>query len=350
MEPKMIEEIIVDGAPFVLEHRDIPVEQIKLDERNPRIQYRLELNRGTKTLDEVILGMPEVTRLRTDIKHNGGLREKIIVQDVGDGTVKVLEGNCRTVCFRSLLKMPDCENPELWSNIPARVVPSDVEERKVAILLSDMHVAGKIQWKAHEKAGQIFRMSRELMMSQSDIATYLRQSKTVINRLLQAYSLMQDVFFKIDDGKYAAMGENKWSFFDELYRSKDLRAEIDTNPDFKEEFCRWVGEGRLSEGLEVRKLGSLLKHAEARKKFSSLSKDEAFREAMKTAEAADPELGSDFFKLLRQVREACTDVASVKEILRIRTDRVAREQLIETHEALQNFMRLAEVDPDDLAA
>ena len=45
---------------------------------------------------------------------------------------------------------------------------------------TDMHVAGKIQWKAHEKAGQIFRMSRELRMSEGDIATYLRQSKTTV--------------------------------------------------------------------------------------------------------------------------------------------------------------------------
>ena len=31
-----------------------------------------------------------------------------------------------------------------WDTIPARVVPKDVEERKVAILLADQHVAGKI--------------------------------------------------------------------------------------------------------------------------------------------------------------------------------------------------------------
>ena len=75
-----------------------------------------------------------------------------------------------------------------WDTIPARVVPKDVEERKVAILLADQHVAGKIQWKAHEKAGMIFRMSRELKMSLADIATYLRQSKTTVIRFLDAYS------------------------------------------------------------------------------------------------------------------------------------------------------------------
>ena len=58
MEPRMIEEITVDGAPFVLEHRELPIDQIVLDETNPRIQYRIALEPSSKTLDELILKMP----------------------------------------------------------------------------------------------------------------------------------------------------------------------------------------------------------------------------------------------------------------------------------------------------
>ena len=65
------------------------------------------------------------------------------------------------------------------------------------------------------------------------------------------------------------------------------------------------------------------------KKFEKLPKDTAFSEAMKVIHAADPETGSDFFKLLGKMREACTNAAQVKEILRIRTDRIARERLLE---------------------
>jgi len=156
----------------------------------------------------------------------------IVVQKMANGKFKVLEGNCRTVCFRSLPAMPKFKDQTTWDTIPARVVPTDVEERKVAILLADQHVAGKIQWKAHEKAGMIFRISRELKMSLADIATYLRQSKTTVIRFLDAYSFMTDKFLTIDGGKYANDGERKWSFFDELYRSKELREELKRNPDF----------------------------------------------------------------------------------------------------------------------
>ena len=87
-------------------------------------------------------------------------------------------------------------------------------------------------------------------MSLADIATYLRQSKTTVIRLLDAYSFMTDKFLTIDGGKYANDGERKWSFFDELYRSKELREELKRNPDFGDDFCRWVGDGRLPDGEE----------------------------------------------------------------------------------------------------
>jgi hypothetical protein len=67
---------------------------------------------------------------------------------------------------------------------------------------------------------------------------------------------------------------------------------------------------------------------------------------MKIVAAADPETGSDFFKLLSKMRDAFMNAAQVKEILRIRTDKVARDRLLETYEAMCNFMRLADIDPD----
>ena len=53
-------------------------------------------------------------------------------------------------------------------------------------------------------------------MTQSDIAVYLRVSKSTVNRLLDAYGLMKETFLVMDGGAYADLGENRWSFFDEL--------------------------------------------------------------------------------------------------------------------------------------
>jgi hypothetical protein len=336
---QMIEEVVVGGHPIRLTHEDVPIEKVELDENNPRIRYRLKLEQDGKGLEQVILAMPEVKQLRRDIEKNGGLRERVILQENG-GALKTIEGNCRLVCLQSLHEKTPTD--PRWKKIPARILPSDVDPKQIAILLSDLHIAGKISWKAHEKAGQVYHMVNVLGMPQDDIAVYLRTSKSTVNRLLTAYHFMVDRFLKIDGEKYAKEGDRKWSYFEEFFKQKDLKEELKGNPEFGDDFCRWVGEGRLPEGADVRKLPSVLRHSEARKKFE---KGAPLQEVLKVVEQAEPEQGSDFFRLLAKFREACTNAAQVKEILRIRTDKVARDRVLETYGAFVDFMRLADVEP-----
>jgi hypothetical protein len=284
--------------------------------------------------------MPEVKALKRDIEQNGGIRERVILQVHGD-RLKAIEGNCRKVCLDSLHEK-DPKDPR-WKTVPARIMPTDVDQKSIAILLSDFHVAGKIHWKVHEKAGQVHQMNKELGMTQDEIAVYLRTSKSTVVRLLHAYGMMVDQFLKLDDGKYAVPGENerKWSYFEEFFKQKALRDELEKNPKFGEEFCHWVGDKRIPEGADVRKLPSILRHSEARTQFEA---GLPFREVLKIVEAEEPEQGSEFFKLMAKFREACTDVAQVKEILKIRADRVARKRVLETYDALVGFMNLADVE------
>ena len=342
----LIEEITIHGEPIHLEHVDARIDQVEPDRDNPRIRYRLGyLSQGDNTLDEVILDMPEVKKLLKDIENNGGLRERVILQQNGKGTYKAVEGNCRLICYRKLsLRHPDDSR---WRTIPARVLPKDIDQKKVAILLSDMHIAGKIEWKAHEKAGQVYRMRNDLHMTQDEVAIYLRQSKTTVNRLHDAYAFMIERFLTVDDEEYRDKGEGKWSFFDEFFRSKQLRDWYKADPEFGNKFCRWVGEERLSDGIDVRSLTAIVSNPEALKSFEVGPKKTAFADARKIVETVDPEEGSDFFKLLAKFRDSCTNAAQVKEILRIRTDKVARQRVLDTYVALVDFMRLADVEPPE---
>lgn len=343
----MVEEVMVGGEPIRLRFENVPIERIELDESNPRIRYRLKLEQDGKGLEQVILSVPEVKKLRKDIETNKGLRERVILQENG-ARFKTIEGNCRLVCLQSL-HLKDKNNPA-WKTVPARVLPKDVDPKQIAILLADFHVAGKITWQAHEKAGQVYLMANDLHMGQDEIATYLRTSKTTVSRLLQAYELMRDHFLRIDNEKYAKQGERKWSFFEEFFKQKDLREELKKNPAFGDDFCGWVGEGRLPEGADVRLLPTLLANPAARNKFLSSPAPSALSDAMKVLEQSDPEQGSEFFKLLAKFREACTNAAQVKEILRIRADKVAREKVVKTYEALVDFMRLADIEPPSISS
>ena len=341
---KLFEEITIDKEKVRLGHEDVAIDLVDLDQDNPRVKYRMAFSGGKKPIEEMLLENTEVRSLKKDIKLTGGLRERVILQKKGK-RYKAIEGNCRKACYSSLHK--EDEQDVRWQTIPARILPANVSARKIAILLSGMHVAGKIAWDAHEKAGQVYRMSNELDMDQGDIATIMRQSKTTVGRFLHAYTFMMDRFLKVDNGKYAKQGERKWSFFDELYRSKSLRERLKKEPQFGDDFCRWVGEGRLAHGIEVRKLNEILSYPDARERFESAEKDKAFGAAIDLVKKAEPEHDSEFFKLLAKVRDNCTSAAQVKEILRIRTDKTAQQRVLETYDALVDFMRLADLSPSD---
>src|SRR5207249_11553370 len=92
----------------------------------------------------------DVRDLYRQVLINQGLVERIIVRQ--DGTI--VEGNCRTVVYRKLQHNQPSERR--WHRIPARVLPSDIGERDVAILLGEMHVAGKDNWSTCEKAGYVY--------------------------------------------------------------------------------------------------------------------------------------------------------------------------------------------------
>jgi hypothetical protein len=335
---RFVEEVVIRGKTIRLHHDSLPLADVLLDEDNPRIRYRLKLEQGRKSLDTVIETMPEVRALKRDIERNGGLRERIIVQQNQKGKWKTIEGNCRTVCYRSLHKKAPSD--PRWKTIPARILPIDIDERDVAILLSDFHIAGKIDWKAHEKAGQIYHMNNNLGISHDDIATYLRASKSTVNRFHQAYKFMVERFLSIDRGKYAKQGERRWSYFDEFFKRSELREELRRNQEFGDNFCRWVGEGKL-EPVDVRKLPEVLKNPDARQKLEG---GFTFAEALKVLETVEPEHVSEFFRLLAKMRESCTSAAQVREILRIRSDKIARQKVLDTYKAFVDFMRLADVE------
>ena len=335
----MVEEVVVGGHTIELEHALVPIDGVELDEDNPRVRYRLRLEQKGRSLEQVMLAMPEMRALQRDIERNGGLRERVILQDRGSGRLKAVEGNSRLVCLQNLHATYPAD--ATWTQVPARILPRDVDPKHVALLLADFHVAGKIQWKAHEKAGQVYYMHDTLGMSEEDIAIYLRSSRTAVSRLLLAYSFMVNSFLKIDNGKYAKEGERKWSYFEEFFKQKALRGELNEDAGFGERFCRWVGANRFAPA-DVRLLPSVLRNADARKKLEESTAP--FSEVRKAVEAVEPEQGSEFFRLLARVREACRDATQVKEILRIRTDEVARKRLLDTYEALGDFMELADAE------
>jgi hypothetical protein len=113
-----------------------------------------------------------------DIEENGGLLEKPFLQPNGNGNYKAKEGNRRVLCVSDLHHRYR-GNPA-WRTVPARILPADLDPKKLAILLADWHVAEKVKWDAHEKAGQVYSTNRNLRIPLREILVHLHASKSTV--------------------------------------------------------------------------------------------------------------------------------------------------------------------------
>ncbi len=324
--PQMVEEITLGGQSVRLVHEDISVKDAKLDRKNQRIQYFLAYTGGKaddQELEKKLWEIQDVRALYQSILNNEGLVERIIVQ--ADGTV--VEGNCRTVCYRKLHKnYPD--EPR-WARIPARVLPPDIDPRLLAILLGEMHVAGKNKWDAYEKAAYVYHMNEELGYGLDFLQDHLRSSKATISKLLYAFRLAKEQFLlKYPDPKNVY----KFSYFEEFYKKFK-----NPDPDLERDFVDWVGTGKLTEGVQVRNLPDIVKHPTARKSLS----ESGYTAAMRVLEAVDPSYASEFFGaidwMVDQFHKApAEDIWAVKD-----GDEARINKIKALHQALIEFAELA---------
>ena len=329
----MVEAITLGEKEVLLAHRDLDINKVRLDPNNARIQFLTADVDGPLTqqvLEELLWDIDDVHKLMAAVKRNGGLVERIIVRS--DGTA--VEGNCRTVVYRKLHGLDPAEHR--WSAIPARVLPSDVTQQQVDILLGELHIAGKNKWTAFEKAGYVYRMNKIFGWSQDALAELLRSSKASINQMVRAYALMKEKFLP----KYqheVKDPELKYSYFLEFYKKMRDRAD-----DYDEQFVEWVGTGKLTKGSDVRDLLDIVNSESAFKSF----KANGFEAAKGVLAQDNPARSSRLFatvdRMIDELRSARAD-----EISSLRGGEPAKQRKIkELYEAVLTFAEMSHVTLD----
>lgn len=309
---ELIDEITLDQRRVIVRCLDLPLDGVRLDKRNPRIANTARVsNFGDgpqlqKQLSDLLWQDPDVRALYQSVRQNKGLIERIIVRP--DGTVA--EGNCRTVVYNKLAQAFPTD--ATWKSIPARVLPDDITERQVAVLLGELHVGGKNKWTAFEKAGHIYELSETHGLTQDEIAKLLKTSKTAINHSVRAFSAMRELYLP----KYGSVGAvHKFSYFLELYKQPELRQWVASDEAAIGEFVDWVGEERLPKGADVRELVDIVKSPPALNAF----RKGGLESARKVLELDQPELASELFKQMVDMT-AALDAARMPDIQRVRKD------------------------------
>lgn len=336
-----VDEITLEGRKVRVWNVDLPLDDVQLDAANPRIANSVSLSSPKSVvamqteLERILWEDSDVRDLYRQVLINKGLIERIIVRQDG----RVIEGNCRTVVYRRLRKTQPRES--LWKNIPSRVLPDDIAERDVAILLGEMHVAGKNTWSAFEKAGHIYRMHRDFSLTQDEIAHRLRMSKSKVNQLIRAFETMKQKFLR----KYPASANiRKFSYFEELYRSPQLRRWVDQDPTGEGDFVDWVGTGKLPQGIHVRDLVAIVANSDA----LTAMRDGGFLEAKRVLEEDDPSITSKLFKQMREMTKGL-EQARIDDIGRVRKGNniAAKRIVLDLQRALMHFVELCGIERDE---
>lgn len=331
-----VDEIVLGGMKVSVRGVDMPLDSIKLDPNNPRVANTVAVSSfGTgavlqKRLRDQLWDDPDVHDLYRSILENKGLIERIIIRD--DGTVA--EGNCRLVAYGKL--RDNFPRDPIWKSIPARLLPADITERQVAILLGELHVGGKNQWSPFEKAGHIHALFTQHGMVQDEIARLLKTSKTSINHNIRAFDAMKNNYLR----KYPGPGAiRKFSYFLELYKKPELRDWLARSPEALDQFVSWVGTNKLARGEDVRELRDVVSNPKALAAFNDHGRDAA----RKVLEKDRPELTSPLFKQMIDMTAALSD-ARLDEIQKVRKDKTggAKSIVRNLQQSLERFVDLCD--------
>jgi hypothetical protein len=329
-----IDEVVLGGVRIQVRGMDLPLSGVQLDPMNPRLANTVALNHHNDDeqlqtqMEKILWDDQDVRGLYQSIKQNKGLIERIIVRANG----VVAEGNCRTVVYRKL--QANFPNDPTWNAIPARVLPADITDKQIAILLGELHVGGKNEWVPFEKAGHIHELFNRHGLTQDEIAKLLHTSKTSVNHHIHAFSAMKEKYLKKYPGPSAV---RKFSYFLELYKKPFLRDWVKDSGTALDSFVRWVGTDKIGKGAEVRHLDAIIRNPKALKAFDTGGMEAARPILMRDS----PELTSPLFKGMIELTKTI-EAARLDDITRVRSEKGggARTIVQELKDSLERFMEL----------
>ena len=231
---------------FLVREEDLPIRDLKFYEDNPRVYSMLHNNDGDiptqEDIEEYMLGMEHVKELRQSIEQVG-LIDPLIVRD---GDYVVLEGNSRLAAYRKLAR----KDPSKWGTVKCKILPADIDNDTIIIILGQYHIVGRKDWSPFEQAGFILRGLEDTKYPIDELAQKMGISITAARNYVRVYEYMRDH----DD-----LVPSKWSYYEEFLKNRSIKEEIKTNTALEERVVAQIKRGEIHEAADVRKLGEIIK-------------------------------------------------------------------------------------------
>lgn len=268
-------------------HVSLPIDDIVLDQTNPRIQRALDMYGSKITAEQISLALREgadddsdassttFNRLRNSITKNQGIINPIVVNHVNNQHI-CIEGNTRLLIYRDLLEKAKKKDRRLWETIPCLVYSNAGDEEVDAIRLQ-AHLIGPRPWDPYSKARYLNYLWEVEYLSEGQIVDYCGGNKKQIRDSIAAFKMVEEVYKPcLDHPEH--FDHTRFSGFVEYQDRKVHRSVMDAGFSDKD-FSMWLHDKKTKiQRLEhVRSLPDILKNDEAREAFLASGSIEAIR-------------------------------------------------------------------------
>jgi hypothetical protein len=292
--PKSLMFIDAEHGPRPYHQEEVPVEKLRLDPDNVRFRH-LDKVMTSEEIQEYIWNEPDTKVLFKQITASGGLSEPPYV--TADYLVK--EGNRRVVCLwkaNELQKIGQLDGKlpkDAFEKVQVNVFEEGISPEEVDVLLARWHVTGKKEWDALNQANHIWKMYNERGVSFERIRDLVGMSKGQVIQKCKAYEYTIEYMKATGDHEI-----KKYSFFEEMYKKRELREWVQKNPTSLKRFYGWVKDEKfnVSGAKDVRRLPEILNDEQALAAFDA--KTGNMERALFELQKKNPAISSSTFKAI----------------------------------------------------
>lgn len=255
---------------MVSTYLELNINDITLDQDNPRIKMYLEMYGDNVTAEGIALalnssatdGSTSFSSLKESIRVNGGIINPIIVNHKADGSYVVIEGNTRLQIYRDFASI-DPEGP--WGTIRS-IVYENLNDEQIHSIRLQSHLVGPRDWDPYSKAKYLFYLCYVEKLPMNTIISYCGGKKSEILKLIESYRTMQEHYVKKANEMGFDVDIREFSKFAE-YQNKQIKDALIFNKYTADDFAEWVINGNIDKAQNVRQIPQVLKEPEAKKEF-----------------------------------------------------------------------------------
>lgn len=333
-------EIPIAGVPEEVEIKEIEIDNLVLDEENPRIGYwRDNIMRVTDATShgdlEIALksgNYEDYNRLKRSIETSEGAMEEIWVYPIEDGKHKIIDGNTRVLIYKDLRdKYPQ---KDTYKKIRCKVLPPDITEKSVNFIRLIAHLRGVNDWQAYERARMLYILWYHRGYTEEELQSTTKLSLNDIRRWREAYKNMGEQFLPNYSHKPDAL--LKFSYFVE-FENKKIKDGMKRCGLTIKDFCDWVGNDEVTRAQDVRDLRKMFENDD----IARILKEEGFQAAKAELSMSIPAYASRLFEniekciigLKRMSREEEQSILSDEEPAK-------KTKIVELYDELSKFVEM----------